>query len=179
VRGQPLAVCGPSCAAEPTAAAQGWAVQGGKTSAVGDSRRRFAQRGHGNVPGRCCCANWTRGPRGCQAQRGARPVAKEARSRVPESARPAVAEAQHRLEKTLIKLNDRAKSWAQGGFSSQTTLATAEATLPPPAPLSARQGGVERRPCGIDAADGRCRQAPKPRLTALTLTAPSKGLLGK
>ena len=64
-----------------------------------------------------------------------------------------VREAQARLEETLIKLN-AAQKLGQGGFSSQTTLATAEATAAAArASVSSAKAGLNAARAGIDAAD--------------------------
>ena len=114
------------------------------------------------------------GPRGAQLKE-AQARREEARSRVPE-AQARVAEAQARLEETLIKLN-AAQKLGQGGFSSQTTLATAEATAAAArASVSSAKAGLNAAHAGIDAADAAVA-TPQAEIDRLTLTAPFEGLL--
>ncbi|WP_348656504.1 efflux RND transporter periplasmic adaptor subunit, partial [uncultured Sulfitobacter sp.] len=114
------------------------------------------------------------GTRGAQ-QAEAQARRNEAQSRVPE-AQARVAEAQARLDETLIKLN-AAQKLGEGGFSSQTTLATAEAAVAAArAALSSAEAGLNAAHSGIEAAEAAVAST-QAEIDRLTLTAPFEGLL--
>ncbi|MFT6444874.1 MAG: multidrug efflux system membrane fusion protein [Sulfitobacter pontiacus] len=114
------------------------------------------------------------GTRGAQ-QAEAQARRDEAQSRVPE-AQARVAEAQARLDETLIKLN-AAQKLGEGGFSSQTTLATAEAAVAAArAALSSAKAGLNAAHSGIEAAEAAVAST-QAEIDRLTLTAPFEGLL--
>lgn len=99
----------------------------------------------------------------------------EAESRVPE-AQARVEEAQARLDETLIKLN-AAEKLGEGGFSSTTQLATAQAaTAGARASLSSAKAGLNAAKAGIEAAAAAVAGA-EAEIDRLTLTAPFDGLL--
>ena len=86
------------------------------------------------------------------------------------------AEAQARLDETLIKLN-AAQKLGEGGFSSQTTLATAEAAVAAArAALSSAEAGLNAAHSGIEAAEAAVAST-QAEIDRLTLTAPFEGLL--
>ena len=128
-------------------------------------------------------ANVVAGETLCALDLGTRGAAKseaearlaEAKSRVPE-AESRVAEAQARLDETLIKLN-AAEKLGQGGFSSTTQLATAQAAVASArASLSSAEAGLNAAKAGIEAADAAVAGA-EAEINRLTLTAPFDGLL--
>ena len=87
-----------------------------------------------------------------------------------------MAEAQARLDETLIKLN-AAQKLGEGGFSSQTTLATAEAAVAAArAALSSAEAGLNAAHSGIEAAEAAVAST-QAEIDRLTLTAPFEGLL--
>ncbi len=99
----------------------------------------------------------------------------EAESRVPE-AQSRVVEAQARLNETLIKLN-AAEKLGEGGFSSQTQIATAEAAVAAArAGLSSAEAGLNGAKSGIQAADAAVAGA-QIEIDRLTMTAPFDGIL--
>ena len=99
----------------------------------------------------------------------------EAESRVPE-AEARVEEAQARLDETLIKLN-AAEKLGEGGFSSQTTLASAEAAVAAArANLSSARAGLSAAKSGIQSADAAVAIA-EAEIDRLTLKAPFSALL--
>jgi membrane fusion protein, multidrug efflux system len=109
------------------------------------------------------------------AQKEAEARRAEAQSRVPE-AESRVIEAQARLDETLIKLNAATKL-GEGGFSSQTQIATAEAAVAAArAGLSSAEAGLNAARSGIQAADAAVAGT-QAELDRLTLTAPFAGLL--
>ncbi len=114
------------------------------------------------------------GTRGA-AKREAEARLAEAESRVPES-EARVAEAQARLDETLIKLN-AAEKLGQGGFSSTTQLATAQAAVASArASVSSAKAGLNAAKAGIEGADAAVAGA-ETEIDRLTLTAPFDGLL--
>lgn len=99
----------------------------------------------------------------------------EAQSRIPE-AQSRVTEAQARLDETLIRLN-AAEKLGEGGFSSTTQLATAQAAVAAArAGLSSAEAGLNAAKSGIEAADAAVAGADA-EIDRLTLTAPFDGLL--
>ena len=99
----------------------------------------------------------------------------EAEARVPE-AEARVTEAEARLDEAEIKFNAASKL-GEGGFSSQTQIATAEAAVAAAqAGLSAAQAGLSAARSGIEAAEAAVASA-QAEIDRLTLKAPFSGML--
>lgn len=153
-----------------TAAAREVAVQA-ETSAVVASPplRKGATVSAGDTL--CALDAGTRGA----AQKEAEARRAEAESRVPE-AESRVVEAEARLEEASIKFNAASKL-GEGGFSSQTQIATAQAAVAAArAGLSSAEAGLNAARSGIEAAEAAVAGT-QAELDRLTLKAPFAGML--
>lgn len=114
------------------------------------------------------------GTRGASLEQ-ARAQLSEAQSRVPES-EARVSEAQARLEEAEINQNAAARL-SEGGFASQTRLASADATVAAAkAGVTSATSGLRAARSGIEVATAAVAGAEK-EIERLTITAPFDGLL--
>lgn len=105
----------------------------------------------------------------------ARAALSEAKARVPES-RARLEEANARLKEALIN-NNAAERLIEGGYASETRLATTRATVSAAqAAIRSAESGLEATDAGIEAAAADVAQA-KREIDRLTIEAPFDGLL--